>query len=74
LRDLELSDIDKYSTDLSLFPHHRNIHTTKKKRTILQPQTRKANELVEKCIDMIMTNYVIDYSACDVGEINEIDL
>ena len=35
-------------------------------------QTRKVNELAEKCIDQIISNYPIDYSKSHVGEIKDI--
>lgn len=59
---------------MRIYPKHPKILTTKKKRTMLQLQTRKANELAEKCIDQVITNYPIDYDQSHVGEIKDIGI
>ena len=35
-------------------------------------QTRKVNELAEKCIDQICSNFKIDYNSSHSGEIKDI--
>jgi len=50
-----------------IYPKHPKIYTTKKKRTILQVQTRKVNDLAEKCIDQVITNYYLDFNKSHVG-------
>jgi hypothetical protein len=50
---------NKITSHLSIFPKHDKIFTTKKKRTILQVQTHKTNELKEVCIDQIFSTFEI---------------
>ncbi len=59
LFELSEKDINSLTNKVNHFPKHSKIVTTKKKRTILQPQVRKANEMAEKCIDLILTSYPI---------------
>lgn len=53
--------------ELNIYPKHTNILTTKKKRTIMQAQVSKSNELQSKCIDQIISNLDIDETHCYVG-------
>ena len=55
-----------------IYPNHRKMNTTNKKRTILQPQANKINFLKTDCIDQIITNFPILYEESSVGEIKTI--
>jgi len=57
LLKLSEKEFNNLTNKVNNFPKHSKIITTKKKRTILQPQVRKANEMAEKCIDLILTTY-----------------
>ena len=57
---------------VQIYPKHPKLITTKKKRTILQVQIRKVNELAEKSIDQVITNYPVNYNVCHIGEIHDV--
>ncbi len=66
------SEIDKLINTVRVYPKHPKIITTKKKRTILQVQYRKVNDLAQKSIDQVITNYPLDYDLSHVCEVKDI--
>lgn len=64
--------IDEVINSIRTYPKHPKIITTKKKRTILQVQIRKVNDLAQKSIDQVITNYPLDYNLSHVCELKDV--
>lgn len=60
------------SGKIGIYPRHPKMITTKKKRTIMQPQVKKVNELKELCIDQILSSLKFHHEESHIGEIGEV--
>lgn len=52
-------DSEGFNKSFSIFPANSSVITTRKKRTYLQPQYKKADKVIESCKDHIITTLPI---------------